>query len=186
MTDVRINARNALNKGASVRWFPGLVWELSGLTGRHSSDPQHRRCGVGHYTDTQERVWLPLLSLKQSVYRAEFLAVARALEECHPHEVVSDCQGVVKALQASQTGGRHPKERAIAWRVDVDSGRMTADDFQGNQQADVPANQGMAQHGPLEPDPTWLTWADFANKVYHFWLQVGPQLRDRPEAEPRA
>eukprot|EP00971_Amphidinium_carterae_P013829 272439-Amphidinium_carterae.2 len=46
--------------------------------GRHSSDPQHRRCGVGYYTDTQERVWLRLPGLKQSVYRAEFLAVVRA------------------------------------------------------------------------------------------------------------
>eukprot|EP00971_Amphidinium_carterae_P278348 5525403-Amphidinium_carterae.1 len=38
------------------------------------SDPQHRRCGVGYYTDTQERAWLPLLGIKQSVYRADFLA----------------------------------------------------------------------------------------------------------------
>eukprot|EP00971_Amphidinium_carterae_P261200 5181818-Amphidinium_carterae.1 len=38
--------------------------------------------------------------IKQSVYRAELHAVARALEECSPHEVVSDCKGVVKAAQA--------------------------------------------------------------------------------------
>eukprot|EP00971_Amphidinium_carterae_P304352 6048193-Amphidinium_carterae.1 len=64
--------------------------------------------------------------------------------------------------------------------ADVDSGRVTADDFQGNQQADLLANQGTAQHGPLEPDPVWPTWQDFAMKVYHFWRLVGPQLRNRP------
>eukprot|EP00971_Amphidinium_carterae_P265866 5274094-Amphidinium_carterae.1 len=79
-------------------------------SGRHSSDPQHRRCGVG-YTDTQERLFLPLPGIKQSVYRAELYAVARALEECKPHEVVSDCKGVVKAVQALQTGRRQPKGR---------------------------------------------------------------------------
>eukprot|EP00971_Amphidinium_carterae_P152722 3027054-Amphidinium_carterae.5 len=36
--------------------------------------------GVGYYTDIHERVWLPLPGLTQSVYRAEFLAVVRALE----------------------------------------------------------------------------------------------------------
>eukprot|EP00971_Amphidinium_carterae_P205751 4083169-Amphidinium_carterae.1 len=65
----------------------GTVWTDG--SGRHSSDPHHRRCGVGDYTDTKERVWLPLPGLKQSVYRAEFLALVRALEECQPHEVVS-------------------------------------------------------------------------------------------------
>eukprot|EP00971_Amphidinium_carterae_P211551 4197570-Amphidinium_carterae.1 len=65
----------------------------------HSNDPQHRRCGVGYSTDTQERVWLPLPGLK------------RALEECKPHEMVSDCKGVVKAVQALQTGKRQPKGR---------------------------------------------------------------------------
>eukprot|EP00971_Amphidinium_carterae_P285532 5669210-Amphidinium_carterae.1 len=71
-------------------------------------------------------------------------------------------------------------------QADVDSGRITADDFQGNQQADVLASQGTAQHGPLDPDATWLTWADLAMKMYHFWRLVGPQLRERPEDEPRA
>eukprot|EP00971_Amphidinium_carterae_P163774 3247167-Amphidinium_carterae.1 len=70
-------------------------------SGRHSSDPHHRRRGVGCYTDTQKtlRVWLLLPGIKQFVYRAEFLAVVKALEECQPHEVVSHCQGVVKAVQ---------------------------------------------------------------------------------------
>eukprot|EP00971_Amphidinium_carterae_P042398 833384-Amphidinium_carterae.1 len=139
-------------------WFTRLELELSGLMahagpGRHSSDPQHSR---------------------QSVYRAEFLAVVRALEECQSHAVVSDCKGVVKAVQALQTGRRQPKgrnrdleQRALSellpgqcfrWikaqlkQADVDNGRIAADDLQGNQQADVLANQGTAQHGPLEPD----------------------------------
>eukprot|EP00971_Amphidinium_carterae_P266878 5293852-Amphidinium_carterae.1 len=74
-------------------------------------------------------------------------------------------------------------------QADVDKGRLTADNLQGNQQADVLANQGIiiAQHGPLEPDATWLNCADFADKVCHFfWRQVGPQLRERPEDKPRA
>eukprot|EP00971_Amphidinium_carterae_P105755 2094397-Amphidinium_carterae.1 len=39
--------------------------------------------------------------------------------------------------------------------------------------------------GPLEPDAHWLSWADFANKVYHIWRLDGPQLRERPEDERR-
>eukprot|EP00971_Amphidinium_carterae_P222859 4422571-Amphidinium_carterae.2 len=70
-------------------------------------------------------------------------------------------------------------------QTDVDSGRATVDDYQGNQQADRLANQGTEQHGPLEPDPVWLTWQDVATKVYNFWRLVGPQLRDRPEEQPR-
>eukprot|EP00971_Amphidinium_carterae_P328983 6461173-Amphidinium_carterae.3 len=76
-------------EGVTTVWTDG--------SGRHSSHPQHRRCGMGYYTDTN------------SVYRAEFLVVARVLEECH--EIVSDCKGVVKAVQALQTGKRHPKGR---------------------------------------------------------------------------
>eukprot|EP00971_Amphidinium_carterae_P276600 5489001-Amphidinium_carterae.1 len=87
----------------------GIVWTDG--SGKHSSDPQHRRCGVGYYTHTQEPVWLLPPGLKQSVYRAEFLAVVRALEECQPNEVVSGCKGVVKAVQALQTGKRTPKGR---------------------------------------------------------------------------
>eukprot|EP00971_Amphidinium_carterae_P139426 2762960-Amphidinium_carterae.1 len=52
-------------------------------------------------------------------------------------------------------------------------------------QADFLANQGTDPHGPLEPDLVWLYWQDFAMKVYHFWRLVGPQLRDRPEEQPR-
>eukprot|EP00971_Amphidinium_carterae_P194733 3864425-Amphidinium_carterae.4 len=54
--------------GARTFWIDG--------SDHHSSDPQRNHCGVGYYTDTQETAWLPLPVIKQSVYRAEFLAVA--------------------------------------------------------------------------------------------------------------
>eukprot|EP00971_Amphidinium_carterae_P056105 1106442-Amphidinium_carterae.1 len=105
------------------------------------------------------RVWMPLPGLKQSVCRAELHAVIRALKECQPHEVVCDCKGVVKVVQALQTGHRHPKGRnrdlekrvlqallpgqKIRWmkahlrQPDVDHGRVTADDLYGNGHADL-------------------------------------------------
>eukprot|EP00971_Amphidinium_carterae_P014010 275964-Amphidinium_carterae.1 len=54
---------------------------------------------------------LPLPGLRPSVCRAEFLAVVQASEECQPHEVVSDCKGVVKAVQTLHYGRRTPKGR---------------------------------------------------------------------------
>eukprot|EP00971_Amphidinium_carterae_P257279 5107491-Amphidinium_carterae.1 len=155
-------------EGVTTVWTDG--------SGRHSSDPHHRRCGLGYYTDTGYRVFCALPGLRQSVYRAELHAIARALEECSPHEVVSDCKGAVKAVQALQTGRRQPKGRnrdlenrvkqallpgqRIRWikahlkQEDVDIGRITADDLHGNEQADVLANAGTAEHGRLEPDDT--------------------------------
>eukprot|EP00971_Amphidinium_carterae_P291454 5786107-Amphidinium_carterae.3 len=78
-------------------------------SGRHSSDPQHRRCGVGYYTDTQERVWLLLPGFKQSVHSAESLVVVRALEECQPHEVVSDCKKWSKPPKPCKLSAEDPK-----------------------------------------------------------------------------
>eukprot|EP00971_Amphidinium_carterae_P009099 179708-Amphidinium_carterae.1 len=102
----------------AIRTFEPALEYRAGVTtvwtdgsGRHSSDPQHRRCGVGYYTDTQERVFCALPGIRQSVYPAELHAKARALEECSPHEVVSDCKGAVKAVQALQTSRRQPKGR---------------------------------------------------------------------------
>eukprot|EP00971_Amphidinium_carterae_P334809 6470296-Amphidinium_carterae.1 len=108
------------------------------------------------------------------------------LEACSPHEVVSDCKGVIKAVQALQTGRRQPNGRnrdlelrvknalipgqGIRWikahltQADLDIGRITADDLHGNGQADILANAGIAAHGPLDPEGSWLQWADFANK----------------------
>eukprot|EP00971_Amphidinium_carterae_P300281 5966062-Amphidinium_carterae.1 len=88
------------NKAVSLacRWTDG--------SGRHSSNPHFRRCGVGYVTDTGERARLPLPGCWQSVFRAELQAVVRALEEYNPRRVVNDCKGVVKALQAIQSGGQ--------------------------------------------------------------------------------
>eukprot|EP00971_Amphidinium_carterae_P166192 3293942-Amphidinium_carterae.1 len=77
------------------------------------------------------------------------------------------------------------KRTSLNRQADVDIGRITADDLHGNGQADILANAGTAAHGPLEPDGSWTRWADFANKVYHVWRLVGPQLRERPDDEPR-
>eukprot|EP00971_Amphidinium_carterae_P186560 3703466-Amphidinium_carterae.2 len=73
------------------------------------------------------------------------------------------------ALDALLPGQRIRWMKTHVTQADVDSGKITADDFQGNQQAAVLANQGTAQRDPLDPDATWPTWADFAMKVYHFW-----------------
>eukprot|EP00971_Amphidinium_carterae_P279091 5540269-Amphidinium_carterae.1 len=127
-------------------------------SGKHSRNPHFRRCGVGYVTDTGEKCWMALPGIRQSVFRAELLAVVRALEECQPRRVVSDCKGVVKALQAIQRGHRLPKgrhkdleERArrsltqdcrLQWvkahqtRDAVEEGRITLEDFQGNLEAD--------------------------------------------------
>eukprot|EP00971_Amphidinium_carterae_P014375 283912-Amphidinium_carterae.1 len=63
-------------------------------------------------------------------------------------------------------------------------GTVTAADHHGNGQADVLANHCTAAHGSLDPNATWTSWADFANKVHHFWRLVGPQLWMRPDSEP--
>eukprot|EP00971_Amphidinium_carterae_P276004 5476842-Amphidinium_carterae.1 len=63
---------------------------------------------------------------------------------------------------------------------DVDLGRITTDDLHGNGQADVLANQGIAAHGPLEPDDTWTRWADFANKMDQ-WSSYRPSLQLKPQ-----
>eukprot|EP00971_Amphidinium_carterae_P166117 3292667-Amphidinium_carterae.6 len=133
----------------NLPWLTGQEWELFGLmvladTVATPSTEDVGSLGLCYHTDTQERVWLPLPDLKQSVYRAEFLAVVRALEECQPHEVVSDCKGVVKAVQALHTGRRGPKDRnsdleqrALNSLLPGQRIRVSVDDFQGNQQADI-------------------------------------------------
>eukprot|EP00971_Amphidinium_carterae_P309924 6158770-Amphidinium_carterae.1 len=92
-----------MRRGVHTVWSDG--------SGRNSSNPHFRRCGVGYVTDTSERVWLPLPGCRQSLFRAELLAVVRALEDRGPRRVVSDCKGVVKTLQAIQSGHRQPKGR---------------------------------------------------------------------------
>eukprot|EP00971_Amphidinium_carterae_P027766 547481-Amphidinium_carterae.1 len=91
----------------------------------------------------------------------------------------------LRALQVRLPGQKIRWMKAHLKQSDVDSGRITVDDCQGHHQADLLANQGTAQHGRLEPDSVWLTWQDFAMKVYNFWRLVGPQLCDRPKEQPR-
>eukprot|EP00971_Amphidinium_carterae_P236163 4686802-Amphidinium_carterae.1 len=43
------------------------------------------------------------------------------------------------------------------------------DDFQGNQEADVVANLGAAEHAPHEPSADYLFWVVVAKAVRHFW-----------------
>eukprot|EP00971_Amphidinium_carterae_P184113 3655424-Amphidinium_carterae.1 len=69
-----------MKRGVHTVWTDG--------SGKHSSNPHFRRCGVGYVTYTGER--------------AELLA----------RRIVSDCKGVAKALQAIQSGQRQPKERS--------------------------------------------------------------------------
>eukprot|EP00971_Amphidinium_carterae_P124549 2467288-Amphidinium_carterae.1 len=91
-------------------WLPGLVWTDG--SGRHSSNPHFRRYEVAYYIHTGESVWLPFSGHKQSIYRAELLAVVRALEERQPASLGgSDCKGVVACLHALRAGRKHPKRR---------------------------------------------------------------------------
>eukprot|EP00971_Amphidinium_carterae_P131138 2597733-Amphidinium_carterae.1 len=134
--------------------------------------------------------------------------MVRALEKYSLGSFIfSDRKGVLKAVQALQTGRRQPKGRhrrlekrvffaalpqkcQIRWmkahltRAAVEQGVVSAEDLFGDGQADRLANLGTAEHAPLEPATSWTYWADFANKVFRFWRLVGPLLRQRPESEP--
>eukprot|EP00971_Amphidinium_carterae_P113635 2251725-Amphidinium_carterae.1 len=59
---------------------------------------------------------MALPCLRQSVFRAELLAVVRTHEECHPKRVVNDCRGVV-ALCPMQKGQRRPKGTIVSHYV---------------------------------------------------------------------
>eukprot|EP00971_Amphidinium_carterae_P173632 3442183-Amphidinium_carterae.1 len=48
-----------------------LAWVSSCAS--HRSDPHHRCCGVGYFTDTRDMVWLLLPGVRQSVFRADLL-----------------------------------------------------------------------------------------------------------------
>eukprot|EP00971_Amphidinium_carterae_P194388 3857380-Amphidinium_carterae.2 len=142
-------------------------------SGRHSSNP--RRCGVGYYTNTGESVWLPLPGLKQSVYRAELLATVRALEECKPRRLVSDCKGVVSCLHALLAGRRQPKGRhrdlegrALDAFPAGSKGRVQYSDLRGNRMADVAANNGTREHVPFESSDEWKNWGHVCQAVRNF------------------
>eukprot|EP00971_Amphidinium_carterae_P086132 1704002-Amphidinium_carterae.2 len=90
---------------------------------------------------------------------------------------LEDCKGVILALRASQHGHRHPKFQK--------RGKVSAEDSQGNQDADTVANLGAAGHDPQEPSGDWLHWEAISSPVRHFWVHVAPKLRERPEVWPR-
>eukprot|EP00971_Amphidinium_carterae_P070181 1388670-Amphidinium_carterae.1 len=59
--------------------------------------------------DTGESVFLPLPGLKRSVYRAEFLAVVRALEECKPKGLLVIAKVWFTAFMLSKLDAGIPK-----------------------------------------------------------------------------
>eukprot|EP00971_Amphidinium_carterae_P110144 2181921-Amphidinium_carterae.4 len=61
------------------------------------------------------------------------------------------------------------------------NGPVTLEDFQGNQDADVVANLGGAEHQVHEPSADYLCWEQVAQEVRNFWLNSG-----RPEAKGSA
>eukprot|EP00971_Amphidinium_carterae_P270369 5364721-Amphidinium_carterae.1 len=54
----------------------------------------------------------------------------------------------------------------------VVDGRIIMEEFQGNQEADVVANLGVAEYAPHEPSADYLFWEVVAKAVRHFWLLV--------------
>eukprot|EP00971_Amphidinium_carterae_P300434 5969343-Amphidinium_carterae.2 len=168
----------------------GVVTVWTDASGRHSSDPQHRRCGVGYYTDIQERVFYPYLgsSNRFTVLNCMWFPVRLKLCKLGEHNTKGGTE--ISSNECKNLNALLPAQR-IRWikarlkQSDVDISRITADDLHGNGQADILANEGTAAHGPLEPEDTWFRWTDFANKVFHFWRLVGPRLRERPDEEPR-
>eukprot|EP00971_Amphidinium_carterae_P100125 1979884-Amphidinium_carterae.1 len=95
----------------------------------------------------------------------------RDLEERASRALTQDCR--LQWVKAHQT------------REAVEEGRISFEDFQGNQEADEAANLGAAAHAQHEPTIEYLRWVDVAKAVRDFWLLVAPKLRDRPEAWPR-
>eukprot|EP00971_Amphidinium_carterae_P205631 4080529-Amphidinium_carterae.1 len=51
-------------------------------SGRHSSNPHFKRCGVGYVTDTGERSWLALPGCRLSVFRAELSETVNSWPLC--------------------------------------------------------------------------------------------------------
>eukprot|EP00971_Amphidinium_carterae_P211306 4192761-Amphidinium_carterae.1 len=63
-------------------------------------------------------------------------------------------------------------------RQAVDKGRITLEDVQGNQEADLVANFGAAAHAEHEPTVEYLRWELVAQAVRVLCLLVAPKLRD--------
>eukprot|EP00971_Amphidinium_carterae_P116847 2314157-Amphidinium_carterae.1 len=157
---------------------------------------------------------MPLPGLKQSVYRAEFLDMVRALEECKPKRFVSDCKGVVSCLHALRAGRRQPKGRhrdlesrafaALPAGVQNESKRVDESlpvrqtcgrrrcnsveraDLQDNGLADVAANRGTSEHVPFEPSEEWKQWEAVEETVCRLCVIFGlVGPKLRPEQWPR-
>eukprot|EP00971_Amphidinium_carterae_P316927 6300356-Amphidinium_carterae.1 len=92
-------------------WFTRLELELSGLTAQadlsHSSDPNTEGMGLDTTLTLKRESGSPP-GLKQSVYRAEFLADVRALEECQPgkHRAKWNCRASGTSTTGEGTPGR--------------------------------------------------------------------------------
>eukprot|EP00971_Amphidinium_carterae_P007893 156170-Amphidinium_carterae.1 len=138
-------------------WLPGLVFALSGLMGL-ASKPRFRS------TDTVESVLLPLPGLKQSVHRAEFLAVVRALEECKPKWL---------SLAVPPAGVQIVWMKAHQSERDAEYGRVDHSDLQGNRLADMllPTEVPENMHVPLEPSEEWKQWGTVCEIVGFLWAR---------------
>eukprot|EP00971_Amphidinium_carterae_P294246 5842283-Amphidinium_carterae.2 len=104
----------------------------------------------------------------------------KALEECKPARLVSDCKGVVSCQHTLRVGrrqakGRHrdlearalaafPAEVHIVWMIpmkahqtsrDANEGRVDRADLRGNHLADLAANNGTREPVPVEPSEKW-------------------------------
>eukprot|EP00971_Amphidinium_carterae_P033904 667426-Amphidinium_carterae.1 len=108
---------------------------------------------------------------------------------------------VVKASQAIQSGHRQPKGRHRDLEVRAGNGEtpflriasligvkltLTSPVVLSMKEADEVANLVAAAHSEHEPSEKYLRWTVVAQAVRLFWLLVGPKLRERPEAWPRA
>eukprot|EP00971_Amphidinium_carterae_P236543 4694444-Amphidinium_carterae.1 len=150
------------------------------------ADPHFRRFGVGYSLTlvNEPGSRCPVAGNRSS--ELHFWPLCEPWKSATPG-VVSDCQGVVKALQAIQHGQKQPKGRhrdlgvrarnaltpacqfhwvkAHQTKQAVDEGRITFDDFQGNQEADEVANLGAAAHAAHEPTAEYLRWELVAQAV---------------------
>eukprot|EP00971_Amphidinium_carterae_P088079 1742355-Amphidinium_carterae.1 len=130
---------------AQGQWFP---WDEADLRAKWdsakvlcaSSNPHFRRCGVGYVTDTGERD-------PERPQTATVRARNALFQSCQVHWI--------KAHQTQQA---------------VEEVRVTMDDFQGNQEADVVVNLGAAEHAPHEPSTSSGQLSLRRSDAFGFWL----------------
>eukprot|EP00971_Amphidinium_carterae_P060928 1205981-Amphidinium_carterae.1 len=158
------------------------LWVCFGAGGWHLQclvrTPQNPLKNRINYQSTPERTDLfdPFVS-----YMCLCPGRVQPKESYSPREgASSECPLSGLPAPLGQSGKAHQTRQA------VDDGRITIEDFQGNQEANVVANLGAAAHETHEPTAEYLRWEVVAQGVRLFWLLVGPKLRDRPEAWSRA